>query len=154
MAQVYRLKTTPFWNSWRTNAGFIVSALLLGQSLMTSLLVFESNITRIQLSSLQWIMVEGGMLFLLLAQLMLMRKQIFDPILDNIRVGLILIGMVLMAVSVIAACSHALWLTILICLIVVLGEGMGRWLFYQSRTWHAPPHFFSLLHQSILNSQS
>jgi len=108
--------------------------LLLGQSLMTVLLAFESNILGIQLSAIQWTMVEGGILILLLAQLVLMRKQISQPIHDHIRVGLILTGMVLIAVNVIPSNSHALWLTFLIFVIIVLEESLGRWLFYQSRT--------------------
>ena len=134
MAQVYRLKAAPRWNSWRTNAGFIISALLLGQSLMTSLLVFESNILGIHLSSIQWIMLEGGIIILLLTQLVLMRKHISQPIRHNIRVGLILIGIVLIAVNAIPSTALALWITILIFLIIMLEEGVGRWLFYRSRT--------------------
>jgi hypothetical protein len=101
---------------------------------MTVPLVFESNIIGIQLSAIQWTMVERGTLILLLAQLVLMQKQISQPIHYHIRMGLILSGMVLIAVNISLSTSHALWLTFLIFLIIVLEEGVGRWLFYQSRT--------------------
>lgn len=90
MAQVYRLKAAPLWNSWRTNAGFIVSALLLGQSLITSLLIFESNITGIQLSASQRLVANSGILSLLSVQLLLIRKQFPRSIHQDIRIGLIL----------------------------------------------------------------
>jgi len=134
MAQVYRLKAAPLWNSWRTNASFIVSALLLGQSLITSLLIFESNSIGIQLSASQRIIANGGILILLLIQLLLIRKQFPRSIHQDIRIGLILIGMILTAVNVIASVSHVLWITILSFLIIMLEEGVGRWLFYRSRT--------------------
>jgi anaerobic dimethyl sulfoxide reductase subunit B (iron-sulfur subunit) len=134
MAQVYRLKAAPLWNSWRTNAGFIVSALLLGQSLMTSLWVFESNSTGIHISSIQRTIAESGMLILLPIQLLLIQKQFLRSLSQNIRIGLILIGIVLTVVDFLRSGSDVLWITILIFLVILLEEGVGRWLFYQSRT--------------------
>jgi anaerobic dimethyl sulfoxide reductase subunit B (iron-sulfur subunit) len=51
MAQVYRLPAAPGWNNWRTNVGFFVSAFLLGNAAMIPLLIFESNMTGIQIPS-------------------------------------------------------------------------------------------------------
>jgi DMSO reductase anchor subunit len=47
MAQVYRLRAVPSWNTWRTNMGFMVSALLLGQTVMMTLLSYESKATTV-----------------------------------------------------------------------------------------------------------
>ncbi len=41
MAEVYRFPAAPGWNTWRTNAGFLVSATLLGIAAMTPLLAYE-----------------------------------------------------------------------------------------------------------------
>jgi anaerobic dimethyl sulfoxide reductase subunit C (anchor subunit) len=38
MAEVYRFPAAPGWNTWRTNAGFLVSAVLLGIAAMTPFL--------------------------------------------------------------------------------------------------------------------
>jgi len=125
MAQVYRLPAVPAWNTWRTNVGFIVSALLLGQSVMA---------TSIQLPSSQWIRIGSSIFILLLVQLLLMHKPFPHYPFHHIRLGLILAGMALAAVSALLFGTGHLWLNILIFLIIVAEEGVGRWLFYRSRT--------------------
>jgi len=131
MAQVYRLATAPNWNTWRTNVGFIVSAFLLGLSLMASLMVAEASFTGIQLSALQAGTAEGGIMLLLLIQLSLRKEPFSNPLLDKVRVGLTLAGVTL---SLVAVTSQAVWIIPFIFLTVLLEEGLGRWLFYQSRT--------------------
>jgi anaerobic dimethyl sulfoxide reductase subunit B (iron-sulfur subunit) len=131
MAQVYRLATMPRWNTWRTNVGFIVSACLLGQSLLASLSVIESNFTGFQLSTLQKGIIGGGIMLLLLIQLSLRKEPFSNPAIEKIHMGSILAGMLLtLAVFV----SQVVWLIPWIFLIILIEEGLGRWLFYQSRT--------------------
>lgn len=133
MSQVYRLPAVPAWNTWRTNAGFIVSALLLGPSMMSTLLAVESNITGIQVPSSHWMTIDGSVLTLLLVQLSLMRQRSSSHPFHGIRIGLILTGMVLTAISPLMANADHTLIGILIFLVVVLEEGIGRWLFYDSR---------------------
>ena len=134
MAQVYRLRSVPSWNTWQTNLGFLVSALLLGQSAMAGMLLYESKITGLQIPSVQWMLIGGILLLLLLIQLLLIGKRFPHPVFHPIRIGLIFVGLALVIVDFILFGSHLLWLSILIFLIIALEEGVGRWLFYQSRS--------------------
>jgi DMSO reductase anchor subunit len=122
MAQVYRLRAVPAWNTWRTNAGFIVSALLLGQTVMATLLSFESKTTG------------SIVLILLLAQFALIYKQKFHGPLKSVRVGLILLGVIVSVISFLPSNLDVTWLNLLITVIVLMEEGIGRWVFYQARS--------------------
>jgi anaerobic dimethyl sulfoxide reductase subunit B (iron-sulfur subunit) len=132
MAQVYRFPAAPGWNTWRTDAGFMVSALLLGLVVMSLVFAYESTITAHQVSSDQWIMIGSIMIISLLTQLALMRKGSADSPFQAIRVGLIIVGIALIATGFLFT-GLALWLSILVFLIVLAEEGLGRWLFYRSR---------------------
>jgi DMSO reductase anchor subunit len=128
MAQVYRLRAVPAWNTWRTNAGFMVSALLLGQIAMWTLLPYASKVTDDQFTTIGSIV-----LVLLLIQLALIHRQAFPGLLKNIRVGLIVIGVITIVTRLFSSNVDIIWLKLLIALIVVTEEGIGRWLFYRSR---------------------
>ena len=121
MAQVYRLRTVPAWNTWRTNMGFMVSALLLGQTVMMTLLSYESKA------------IYGIVLILLLGQLALIDKQVPQSPLHTIRSGFILIGVMMSTIGLLFTNLEVTWLNLLITLIVLIEEGIGRWLFYRSR---------------------
>lgn len=127
MAQVYRLKTIPGWNTSRTNTGFIVSALLLGQTVMAALLSYEP------IPGIQSIAIGILVLILLLVQLALIHKQIPRSLLQTIRVGLIVVGAIVSVLSLLFSSWSITWLTTMM-LIVLAEEGLGRWLFYQART--------------------
>ncbi len=118
MSKVYRLPSISAWNTWRTNAVFMVSALLLGQSLMAVLL--PSNVASIVL------------LILLVAQLLLMYKPFFRDPFHSIRIWLILTGLVLTVLSIFLPSQAHTWISLLIFLNVAAEEGIGRWLFYQA----------------------
>jgi anaerobic dimethyl sulfoxide reductase subunit B len=128
MAQVYRLRAVPAWNTWRTNAGFMVSALLLGQTVMATLLPYVSKAT-----GNQSIAIGSIVLVLLLAQLAIMYKQNFQDLLKNVRIGLILVGVIVAVIWLLLSNSDVTWLNLLLTLIVLMEEGIGRWLFYRSR---------------------
>ncbi|HSB02105.1 MAG TPA: DmsC/YnfH family molybdoenzyme membrane anchor subunit [Anaerolineales bacterium] len=117
MSRVYRLHTVPGWNTRRTNLVFIVSALLLGQSLMATLLPYGSQ------------GIGGTILVLLFLQLSLMHKWLPRYPFHPIRVGLILAAMIL---SIISLSLPGSWLSALIFLIVAMEESIGRWSFYQA----------------------
>jgi DMSO reductase anchor subunit len=134
MAQVYRFPAAPGWNTWRTNAGFMVSALLLGHSLMSLLFAYEARISDIQTSSGQWMVIGGIIIFILLfAQLVLTYKRASQDLLHKIRIGLILVGMLLTAVGFLPSSLDRIWISALIFLMVLAEEGLGRWSFYRSR---------------------
>jgi DMSO reductase iron-sulfur subunit len=119
MARVYRLPAVPAWNTWRTNLVFILSALLLGQCLMTLALPAYPN-------------AAGNVIVVLLfLQLLLMCKWLPPHPLHLIRVGTILTAMILSTLSFFLPDA---WINPLLFLIVVAEEGMGRWSFYQART--------------------
>lgn len=59
MGQVYRLRAKPMWNTWRTNAAFFISALLLGVSSMSILAAYETTI---------WKAVNAGLVALIVGQ--------------------------------------------------------------------------------------
>ena len=128
MAQVYRLRAVPAWNTWRTNAGFMVSALLLGQTVMATLVSYGSEAT-----ANQSIAMGSVVLMLLLAQLALMYKQNFQNSPKNVRIGLILVGVIVTGIGLLPSHSGVTWLYLLITVIVLTEEGIGRWLFYRSR---------------------
>jgi anaerobic dimethyl sulfoxide reductase subunit B (iron-sulfur subunit) len=119
MSRVYRLPAIPAWNTWRTNAVFMVSTLLLGQSLMATLLPYGSTLT------------DSMILILLLAQLSLMHKSLSRAPFHHIRIGLILAGTILTIMNFFLGGAAYVWLGMLIFLTIVAEEGLGRWLFYQ-----------------------
>ena len=133
MSQVYRFPAAPGWNTWRTNVGFMLSALLLGMSAMAPLLAHQSSLTGIHVPSGQWIMIDVSILVMLLAQLILLYKPAisFDPPL--IRIGLILVGMTVSLVGLLGSSSLLYSTHIVLFLIIANEEALGRWLFYRSR---------------------
>ena len=133
MSQVYRFPAAPGWNTWRTNVGFMISALLLGHSIMAPILAYEVRIAGSQLSFGQWMPIGSGILILLFTQFVLMRKQSAHPLLQNFRIVLMLSGMELAVASLLPIDLDRIWISALLFLIVLAEEGLGRWLFYQSR---------------------
>ena len=132
MSRVYRLPAIPAWNTWRTNAVFMVSTLLLGQSIMAVLLSYELNTNDTQVVSIQWLIVGVGILILLLIQLLLMHKQFSRSPFHQIRIGLILAGMALTMMSIFLSGVLHIWISALVFLIVVTEETIGKWSFYQA----------------------
>ncbi len=73
MAQVYHLRAAPAWNTWRTEAGFLLSALLLGVLSMAAVLAFELDLTGIQVPAARWNLIGMGSLALLSARSLITR---------------------------------------------------------------------------------
>jgi hypothetical protein len=106
----------------------MVSALLLGQTVMATLLAYATKATgNLSLATGSIILI------LLLAQLVLIYRQNFQVPLKNFRVGLILVGAIVAIISLLPSNSEVTWLNLFITLIVLMEEGIGRWLFYRSR---------------------
>jgi DMSO reductase iron-sulfur subunit len=133
MSQVYRFPAAPGWNTWRTNAGFMISALLLGHSLMGPILAYEARMSGIQTSSGQWVIIGGIIFILLVAQLALTYKRASQDLSHKIRIGLIFVGIALTAASILPFKLNIFWMSAFVFLIVLSEEILGRWSFYRSR---------------------
>ena len=134
MSQVYRIPAAPGWNTWRTTAGFMSSALLLGMSAMAPLLDHESNIAGIHVPSHQWTMIGVTIMVMLVAQFAIMRKPSSATSLPFLRTGFILMGLILSAVTFLTSASSLHTTHALLFLMIASEEALGRWLFYRSRT--------------------
>jgi DMSO reductase anchor subunit len=132
MGQVYRIPAAPGWNSWRTNAGFFVSAVLLGLSAMSPLLSYEARMTGTLILPIFWMFIGSSILLGLLAQLAMLQKRTSDVRLQIVRVGVILLGVVLTVAGIVYPVGMN-WLGLMIFLAVLVEEALGRWLFYRSR---------------------
>jgi anaerobic dimethyl sulfoxide reductase subunit B len=133
MAEVYRLPAAPGWNRWQTNAGFMVSALLLGAAAMTLILVFESNLTGIPVSA-RYGLISGSLVpALLLIQLALLHKPAASSSVQRARMALLLISAVLAAAVYFRSGMDTVLISTLLLISVISEEVLGRWLFYRSR---------------------
>lgn len=132
MGQIYRIPAAPGWDSWRTNAGFFVSAVLLGLSAMSPVLTYESRLSGVPVPPIFWMFIGTSLLLALLAQLALLQKRTSNILFHNIRVGVILSAVVLTNVGIFHPAGMD-WLSWLIFVTVLVEETLGRWLFYRSR---------------------
>jgi DMSO reductase anchor subunit len=117
MAQVYRLHTMPAWDTWRTTAGFFVTSVLLGQSLMMNLL-----------QGAGW-----GIVSALLAVelgLTLLAKPKAEGSAINWRVVGIAGAMAGAGILLVAPNQAGMWASLPIFLMVLVEEIIGRVLFY------------------------
>jgi DMSO reductase anchor subunit len=133
MAEVYRLPAAPGWNTWRTNASFMVSAVLLGIAAMIPILLYESSITGIHIPSGQWTAVGLIVLVLLFSQLGIMHKVLGVTSLENARIGFILVGMALAVIVSFHPGNATALVGTLMSVLVISEEVLGRWAFYRSR---------------------
>ena len=132
MSQVYRIPAAPGWNTWRTNASFMISALLLGVSVIFPVVVYGTNMLNAQIDSVLWMVINNSILAFLLIQLALMHIHSSESLYRNIRIGLIILGTGVTIVNALKLSSNV-WLSVLIFLIIAMEEILGRWLFYKSR---------------------
>jgi DMSO reductase anchor subunit len=133
MAEVYRIPSAPGWNTWRTNASFLVSAILLGIAAMIPFLAYESGLTGIPIPRGQWMVSSFLVLVLLLVQFALMRSPIKVASIQATRMSFILIGAVLAAANIFASDRNIAMVSILMSVFVISQEVLGRWSFYRSR---------------------
>jgi anaerobic dimethyl sulfoxide reductase subunit B len=133
MASVYRLRSVPAWNTWRTGATFFLSAGILG---LTGIGLAAQGIR------LQIILDIAGvgfwiLLVLLLAiqlALVLSAKEKAYKTASRLRVALIMAGMAGAGIVFLLPGEIRSWTSVLIFLIVLAEEIIGRWHFYASRT--------------------
>ena len=130
MAQVYRLRAVPAWNTWRTNAGFLVSALLLGELLMAVVLAFESHLTGINVFPMIWMLI-GAAAVVLLA----LRAVISHPLASRVKGTRLWRGLLIAAAAAVIAAALLPGTTaaLLAFIIVLAEETVSRWQFYEVR---------------------
>jgi DMSO reductase iron-sulfur subunit len=133
MAEVYRFPAASGWNTWRTNAGFLVSAVLLGIAAMTPVLAYESRLSGVQISPVQWTVTSILVLVLLLIQLGLMREPGEGASMQATRKGFILVSMILAAILLSFSGMNSFMAGTLMSVFVISEEVLGRWDFYRSR---------------------
>jgi anaerobic dimethyl sulfoxide reductase subunit B (iron-sulfur subunit) len=119
MARVYRLRSIPAWDSWRTTAAFFLSAGVLG-ALAVHLAEPKA-----------WLAIGAGFLLAAEVGVMLSEKNPGYETARKIRGGLILLGMTGAAALAFLMENTGSWLASGIFLIVLAEEIIGRWLFYQ-----------------------
>lgn len=133
MANVYYLRSLPGWNTWRTLAAFLLSALLLGLFLLIPILLYASYLTGFRLLSVGFISWIG--LFstpALVCELLLLFSVKWENLhmTNSVRVALILLVMVgAIIASQLPASIQGLSFCILF-LLLLTEESIGRWHFY------------------------
>jgi DMSO reductase anchor subunit len=120
MASVYRLHMMPGWDTWRTTLGFFVTSALLGQLAMINLLGG---------AGLAW----GIVVALLTIELamMLSAKPKADGSVTNLRVGLSAAAMLGAGILLFASNPSGVWISLVIFLLVMTKEVIGRVSFYK-----------------------
>ncbi|HEY6074997.1 MAG TPA: DmsC/YnfH family molybdoenzyme membrane anchor subunit, partial [Anaerolineales bacterium] len=130
MAQVYHLRAAPAWNTWRTDAGFLLSALLLGGLSMAAVLAFESKLTGIQVPAARWNLIGMGSLALLSARSLITRVP--TPQIEGGRLWRLLTLAGMLAVLLFLRREGVSgWDAAVVFLIVFSEEAAARWLFYE-----------------------
>lgn len=121
MAQVYRLRAAPAWNSWRTGAAFALSAAILG------LTGFACQSGLLPFWSLLW-----GLLALQTGLTLSAQAALRQPA-ERFRVVCIVTAMVGMSWLPVAPEGVRAWLHLLLFVLVWGEQVLGRWLFYRAR---------------------
>jgi hypothetical protein len=80
---------------------------------------------------MQWATFGGSILVLLIIQSSLMRRRSIP--LEFVRVGLLLAGVMIIAIGLLQANLHVSGMNVSVFLCVLIEEVIGRWIFYQSR---------------------
>jgi anaerobic dimethyl sulfoxide reductase subunit B (iron-sulfur subunit) len=121
MAKVYQLRPMPAWNTWRTMAGFFITAILLGHLIMINLLGG---------SMLVW----GFVVVLLAGELGLIfsvKPNVWGTV-RRLRVRVIVAAMLGAGGLSVVSNPLGMWTSIPILLLVLVEEVIGRWLFYEA----------------------
>jgi len=127
MAQVYRLRSVPAWDTNRTLLAFIVSAILLGglglEVVNVSVYAVESG------EPLMALVVAIGLIVALLLALA-EQNQAYKTA-GRLRLGLIGLGLVGTVGMHLVPNTVGRWIVIPIFLIILAEEALGRWFFYE-----------------------
>jgi len=136
MARVYRLRSAPAWDSWHTNAGFFMTTLSTGLLLIAVVLVFESEFTGINLSPTLIRLISFVTAALLTGKLGMQFKfkgGEYPLIINRLNLSLNLLGFALILMLLINPNQFKVWTVVVVFLIVIIEETIGRWFFYEAR---------------------
>ncbi len=128
MSRVYRLRTVPAWDSWRTEARFFLSAALLGTLGIAPLSAW------IEPRSLPLAQAGALIIMLLMARAVIERSQPLARERLRLQLELILTGIIACALVFFLPGWFGFYTGAALLLIVLAEEVLGRWLFYQART--------------------
>jgi anaerobic dimethyl sulfoxide reductase subunit B len=135
MAQVYRFKAAPAWNTWRTPTAFFLSALVLGRGLTAAFVARDVlNHAGGQATSFAWMGLSLAVLLGLELGMTLKAGEKVHPTLNRLRGVLIGLGMLGAAVIPVIPLNAGAWSIFPIFLLILIEETLGRWLFYEART--------------------
>jgi anaerobic dimethyl sulfoxide reductase subunit B (iron-sulfur subunit) len=135
MACVYRLRAVPAWNTWRTQAAFFISALLLGRALVFAVLAFDSLFMQ-PAYRVESFSKAGWLLLALLAAetwLALSGPPRTNNPATQARVGLLLLASLGALAMPFAPYPLSAWLNFPIFLLLLAQAIIGRWQFYELR---------------------
>lgn len=119
MAQVYRLKSAPGWNSWRTPVSFFLSAGMLG-ALAVNFWLYQPLLPLV------------AALPLAVEAVTLPEARPAHKTARQVRVSLIRAGILAALIISFLPESLSAWANFSIFLIVFVEDILGRWLFYES----------------------
>ena len=121
MAQVYRLRAAPAWNSWRTQAAFFLSAGVLG---LTGV-AFGAALAEVWFPL--WALLAAETFMILFGEAPAHETA------GKIRVACLALAVVGVGLLPVAPEAARMWLSFLIILLIFAEEALGRWLFYEMR---------------------
>lgn len=121
MAMVYRLHVMPAWDSWRTTAGFFVTAALLGHATMLNVLGAKSGDFALH-----------TIIFLLVVELTMMLSAQTKArwTVTSLRVGLSAAGMLGAGILLLVSNRLGVWISPVLFLLILTEEIIGRVDFY------------------------
>jgi anaerobic dimethyl sulfoxide reductase subunit B (iron-sulfur subunit) len=120
-AQIYLLRAVPAWNSWRTPATFLLTAVILGALGVQ----FASPLPGWSILAGIGMMVEMGLM-------LTARSAGFDTA-GRLRITLLGLGMIGVLFTTIVPQANIAWEAIPIFLVALAAETIGRWQFYTRR---------------------
>jgi anaerobic dimethyl sulfoxide reductase subunit B (iron-sulfur subunit) len=125
MAQVYRLRSVPAWDTNRTLLAFFVSPVLLGGLGLVALDVVRNDVPKVG-----YLLAGGAGLVGALLLSLSDRNQVHQAA-CRLRLGLIVLALAGVATMYLVPDSVGRWLAVPIFIIVLVEEVIGRWLFYE-----------------------
>jgi anaerobic dimethyl sulfoxide reductase subunit B (iron-sulfur subunit) len=122
MSRVYMLRAVPRWNSWRTPVSFLLCTILLGILALNLFNLLED-----------WIFLAGIVLFVEIILTFTSRRTISEALwwVRTSLLGLGILGIVLTAILPLVWDRQAV---LIVFVIVLVAEIIGRWQFYSQRT--------------------
>jgi anaerobic dimethyl sulfoxide reductase subunit B len=128
MSRVYRLRSVPAWDSWRTIARFFLSAALLGILGIAPIVEWQHSF------SLHWTAPGLVVIALLISEAVIESGQPLSAGRSALQLGLILAGIVVCGVVFFIPGPFGAYACLLLFLIALTEQVLGRLSFYQART--------------------